>query len=110
MRAHAKYCSYRRTAGDPEPALCHCGCKFNGKPFAYWQDMAKRLVVECLVRASVGLDGEHVALPAQLAAQRLMMLARRESDDLTEQVLKERDNFAVSLAGMIGGKRAKVKP
>lgn len=110
MRAHAKYCSYRHTAGDPEPARCNCGCKCNGHPFSYWQDMAKEIVVDRLVRAATGLDGPLAALPAQLAAQRLMMLARLESSDLTDQMLQERDTFTANLAGIIGGKRAKVKP
>lgn len=107
MRQHAKYCCYRQTAGDPEPSRCNCKLKFNGRPFAYWQDMAKRLVVECLVRASIGLDGEHVALPAQLAAQRLMMLALLEDSNLVKQVLEERDNFAANLHSMLSGNAMK---
>ena len=101
MRQHAKYCCYRQTAGDPEPSRCNCKLKFNGHPFAYWQDMAKRLVVECLVRASDGLEGEHQALPAQLAAQRLMTLALLEDSDLVKQVLQERDNFIENLSAVI---------
>jgi hypothetical protein len=105
MRTHAKYCSYRRTAGDPRPERCHCKVVFNGHPFSYWQDMADRLVVDCLVRASDSLEGEHAALPAQLAAQRLMMLAMLEDSDLAMKVLKERDTFAENMQALLSGQR-----
>ncbi|MEX2716762.1 MAG: hypothetical protein Q6370_010715 [Candidatus Sigynarchaeota archaeon] len=74
--------------------------RFNGKPIAHWQRTAKKLVVESLVRAAHSFqdDVSLGSLPREIASRRLMELAKIEDENLTREVLDERDRWYRNLA------------
>lgn len=77
------------------------GRRFNGKPMSHWEAEAKRFVVESLVRCAANTDERSII--GEIAAKRFMELARAESPELVEQVLKERSTFIESIAQLLGG-------
>ena len=84
---HRKDCAYRTSAGKD---FCNCKAKFNGKPFAHWQRMAQKDVVEALVHAvAVANSNALYSLPSMLAEQQLWNLLSGYPD-LVEEVLEER--------------------
>lgn len=61
------------------PNLC-------GKPYSHWEKMAKELVVNQLVRASM-IGG---STPGDIASRRLLELAKAEDPEIFKKVLAER--------------------
>ncbi len=75
-----------------------------GKSAAHWERMAKKHVVEMILRASFQLDEN--CIPGALARQRLLELAEAESPELMLEVLQERqqciEGFSAIMADMMG--------
>ncbi len=69
---------------------------FNGKPIKHWEDMAKKVVVQCLIRSSESLDTNSIV--GEMAAKRLMSLALGENRLLVGEVLEERENWRHGVA------------
>jgi hypothetical protein len=75
---------------------------YNGKPMSHWEQMAKEIVVDVLVRAWAGYErGSKHCLPHRLAAKRLKELALAESPDLVVKLLGERDACIRGLAAIL---------
>ena len=72
---------------------------FNGKPMKYWEGEAHKLVVDCLVRASLGVDVRSII--GKLASERLMELANAEDSELVKEVFEERDRCMEGFASIV---------
>jgi hypothetical protein len=72
---------------------------FNGKPLSHWQWEADKLVIDCLVRASM-VDTR--SLVGEMASKRILELAKAENPHLYQTVLDERDRCRVGLAAVMG--------
>jgi len=68
--------------------------KFNGKPMSYWQKVANRLVIECLIMAAQ-IDVR--SLPGSIASRRLLELASNEGPEVFKEVMEQRALFMRNL-------------
>ena len=65
---------------------------FNGKPLAYWQQMADEYVVESLLRLLVSnRDCQQWSIVNRLAAKKLEEILSKEDQNLVHIVLSERN-------------------
>ena len=98
MPRHRKTCAYATSSGKE---FCDCAAKFNGKPFAHWQRMAQKDVVDTLVRAlSIAESNALYSLPSVLAAQQLRNILS-EHPDLMREILEEHDRCAEGFAAIM---------
>jgi len=72
---------------------------FNGKPMSHWQWEADKLVIDCLVRASM-VDTR--SLVGEMASKRLLELAKNENPHLYQTVLDERARCQAGLRSLMG--------
>lgn len=74
---------------------------YNGKPFSYWESVARDIVVAALVRAGSMYErrlGSVECLPHDLAAKQLMNLAKGISESLFDKIVRERDRCKTGMA------------
>jgi len=96
---HRKTCAYVTSKGKE---LCDCSAKFNGKPFAHWQRMAQKDVVETLVRAlSIAESSAPYSLPAVLVVQQLLHLLESFSVDVVDEVNYDRERCVAGFAAIM---------
>jgi hypothetical protein len=72
------------------PNLC-------GKPYSHWEGMAKELVIDQLVRASM-IGG---STPGDIASRRLLELAKTEDPAIFDKVLQERARCHAGFAAIM---------
>lgn len=72
---------------------------FNGKPAEHWDREAEKLVIDCLVRASM-LDTRSIV--GEKASKRLLELAQAENPELYQAVLDERARCQAGLRSLMG--------
>lgn len=73
---------------------CECNAKFLGKPFLHWQNEARELVVDRLLRASML---ETSSIIGYLAHNRLIDLAKKESPELLKRAIEERATMSENM-------------
>ena len=81
----------------------------NGKPLRHWKKMADELVMDCLVRAIADLCGsmpDRASLPQQIAAARLIEIAKAENEplyhatcDTRKRCISNLNQFKLALSG-----------
>lgn len=70
---------------------------WNGKPVEHWEKMAKKNIVDHLVRGSYQYFDEN-CLPRELASKTLMSMALSVDRNLVADVLAEREQFRNGMA------------
>lgn len=72
---------------------------FCGKPMSHWEAMAKEMVVDVLLRASLRYD--HRSIPGKIASDRLWELANAESPEIVQKLLDERSRCQEGMAQIL---------
>ena len=91
---HSLWCPY---VCSKEDLWVNCECKkaeFNGKPFTHWQNEARELVLDSLLRASML---ETSSIIGYLAHKRIIDLAKKESPELLKRAVEERATMSQNM-------------
>lgn len=103
---HTKKCIYT-ISGENLWTLCDCRAKFNGKPFAHWQKLAQREVIDHILRAPCMFnEGDTQSIIDKLTRDRLRYLINEESPELVQELIEERERcsgtMSAFMAAMVG--------